>query len=387
MSGQSQSGQSGQASQARPDAGDREHRMWHHMRQPNGFTCGSTCVRMLSSILLADEPDPPRLHPEVIAGMMGTNSRTGTTEIEMKRGLDLYGIPHERMPPTANGAGRGRMDDLVGWLKAGNMAMLRCLVFGMKHWILATHADARGIHVLDPAAQGSGILSPTRVASLIQPRGWEFWKVPAGAPCRALHFSRLPRPGIATEAMQDAVVRLLLDHGDLDRRMIPPEAAGWLVGQLMRTGRSYGLWDGNRLLATHIASGCQPWKVLEDAGFTVDEATMERLHAQLARLPGAIYQTLATAVHPDVRENGGQWLVDAAPGLVGFAGVHGIERADEAAGEMAGDTLLDLRHGGMRYFIRETPNFDGVAAFEEVVTGPTCGPSDDDALGAGPSPG
>ncbi|WP_174502074.1 hypothetical protein [Acidiphilium sp. C61] len=381
MSGQSQSGQ------ARPEAGDREHYAWHHMRQPNGFTCGSTCVGMLSSILLAGEPDPPRLHPEVIAGMMGTNPRTGTTEVEMKRGLDLYGIPHERMPPTADGAGPDRMEDLVGWLEAGNMAMLRCLVIGMKHWILATHADARGIHVLDPAAQSPGILSPNHVASLIRPRGWEFWKIPANVPCRALHFGRLPRPGITTDAMQDAVVGLLLDHGDLERRMIPPEAARWLVGQLMRSEQSYGLWAGNRLLAAHIASGCQPWKVLEDAGFTVDEATMERLRVQLARLPGAVCHSLATAVHPDVEENGGRWLVDAAPGLFGFAGVHGIERVDEAAGEGAGATLMEIRQGEMRYFIRETPDLDGMVDHSEMAVGAIHGAPDDDAQGPRPSPG
>ena len=55
---------------------------FHHMRQPNGFTCGSTCVRMAASILLDRQNAQLHLGPHEVAGMMGTNPRTGPTSSE-----------------------------------------------------------------------------------------------------------------------------------------------------------------------------------------------------------------------------------------------------------------------------------------------------------------
>jgi hypothetical protein len=96
-------------------------------RQKRNFDCGPTCLKMICGLLEFH----PKLPAEVIGDAMGTNPTTGTTEVEMARGLDFLGLSWRR--PTAAGT-----DDLRRAIAEGNAVLLRTLMpGGFKHWVVA----------------------------------------------------------------------------------------------------------------------------------------------------------------------------------------------------------------------------------------------------------
>lgn len=336
------------------------YRSFFHSLQHNGYTCGSTVMRMVANILMDKGHPRGSLSHDAIAVMMGTNPRIGTTEIEMGRGLDIYGIPHERMEPVSGRDGAGRIEDLRTWLKAGNLAPLRCLVGGVKHWVLATMVDKYGFHVLDPAHPRPRILSAAEIEAMIAPRGYEFWKVASYAPCRRLGFNSLSQSGIDDDLMRQAVIDLLQRHGDLEQRMVRSDAIEDLVMSVMSTKRSFGLWDEDRLLAVHVGTRRYPWQVLSGAGIRIGPDTTESIHAAMNQAPGGLFQSTVIAVHPDVG-CGGRRLMEAAPGFYGFACIHGVEKRDGSVADGLRGPDFELERGNIRYFIRRTPEWCGPA--------------------------
>lgn len=95
-------------------------------RQTNGYSCGSTCMKMACKLLQFH----PFLSTDMISEMAGTNPFTGTTEREMAQGLDALGLTWER--PKASST-----DDLRNEIDDGNLIFLRTMLpGGMKHWVL-----------------------------------------------------------------------------------------------------------------------------------------------------------------------------------------------------------------------------------------------------------
>lgn len=102
------------------------------VRQPNGYTCGPSCLRMVLNHLCF-LPDMPLAR---LSRQMGCNPQTGTTEVEMARGLALCGLSYTR-PGLGFGAdGVEALDHLRGEIEDGKLVLLRTLMQGTKHWVV-----------------------------------------------------------------------------------------------------------------------------------------------------------------------------------------------------------------------------------------------------------
>lgn len=114
------------------------------IQQPNNYTCGPTCIAILSSALRA----PSRKLPvSVIGEFAGTNPRTGTTEVEMARGLTFAGLAWRR------GSARS-LEELQRELFRNNLIALRTGINGSKHWVVVDryHSDTRSFSVMCPTS-------------------------------------------------------------------------------------------------------------------------------------------------------------------------------------------------------------------------------------------
>ncbi|MBW3243686.1 hypothetical protein KUV57_13520 [Epibacterium sp. DP7N7-1] len=96
--------------------------------QPDGITCGPSALGAVMDLLCDDAPTT-----QEIAELCGTNSRTGTTDVAMKRGLDALGMAYVHPDPKA----RNESGFLERKLEEGNVVLLRTLTSGVKHWVTA----------------------------------------------------------------------------------------------------------------------------------------------------------------------------------------------------------------------------------------------------------
>lgn len=117
-------------------------------RQTDAYSCGAACLRMICDHL--------EFHPGVgikeIGRLAGTNPATGTTEVEMARGLDALGLAWER----PRGTGTAYLRQVVG---AGNVILLCTLLpggprrpEGYKHWVVVHGCEADGFRIACPGA-------------------------------------------------------------------------------------------------------------------------------------------------------------------------------------------------------------------------------------------
>ena len=172
---------------AMPEPGDRQKpegvtglQRLPRVRQPDGYTCGSTCVR----IVLNHLEFLPHTSLAELTRMMGTNPVTGTTDVEMGRGLLLAGLSHAH-PSTeglgAQGAALGYLERLLG---DGQLVMLRTLMSGCKHWIVVHGCRSDGTFLCMCPSRGAISLPPPQVFACWAARGFDHFSVPAR---RSLH--------------------------------------------------------------------------------------------------------------------------------------------------------------------------------------------------------
>lgn len=114
------------------------------IKQPDALTCGPTCLAMICEHL--------EFHPEMgvhdIAFVCGTNAKTGTTDIAMKKGLEYLGLKYER--PRSERA--KTLSYLRQSISDGNIVILRTLMpGGYKHWVLLHAYDDNGFHATCPS--------------------------------------------------------------------------------------------------------------------------------------------------------------------------------------------------------------------------------------------
>jgi GNAT superfamily N-acetyltransferase len=184
------------------------------VRQPNRYTCGPACLRIaLDHLGFMDRVSVARL-----SVLMGTGPVSGTTEVEMARGLAAARLEHER--PAMSGMGRrAAADHLRGALADLRVVFLRTLLRGSKHWVL--------VHAWEPASRSFRVTCPVvgpvrwgEAATLDawQARDFDHFLVPAdprhhpaAGVGRACELVRTWRPVHATPIRRflatDAVVR------------------------------------------------------------------------------------------------------------------------------------------------------------------------------------
>lgn len=141
------------------------------MRQPDGITCGPTCIKMVADHLGGGEG----ITVQMIASICGTNPQTGTTDITLKRGLDALGITY--IEHTNYG-----LKPLRKQLKKGSIFILRTLMSGQKHWIitegLTKPAKTSQFKIADPGVGRKYTMTDTEVDEICSARDWQVFEIP-----------------------------------------------------------------------------------------------------------------------------------------------------------------------------------------------------------------
>ncbi len=180
------------------------------IRQPDGITCGPTClvtlVQALTALSAGSEevspgPDTLRTEIQAIGRRMGTCFEYGTRHVEMEAGLRLFRLPVIRSiggmgPDNDDGECSGLVrtdawEALEGTLLDGNAILLRTLWEGCKHWILLCGNAQSGLFLIEPAAGRKISLTDhqrlrSKIVNAWRLRGYDGFSVPLCAVPRPL---------------------------------------------------------------------------------------------------------------------------------------------------------------------------------------------------------
>lgn len=136
--------------------------------QPNSYTCGAACIAMVAeAVTTAAAPDVG-----LIASLAGTNPATGTTEIEMGRGLSKMGLSYRRGDATT-------VEGLRAEMRSGRIVVLRTLVHGCKHWVVVAGANDDGSFEINCPSSGRLRWSSPVVSQVWGARDFDHFLVPA----------------------------------------------------------------------------------------------------------------------------------------------------------------------------------------------------------------
>jgi hypothetical protein len=282
---------------------------------------------MVTSILLAKHKQRSNLTAMMIRDVMGTNSQTGTTDKEMKQGLDAFGIQYTRAIPAQN-VGPQRLQDLENWLRSGGLAMLRVMKHNCRHWLVACGIEGNNVWILDPAG-GSYASSLRDVDKMLAPRGWEFWTIPADSPCHAFIYGPLLRfndqPGQILQTAAEILGPVFPHLGADGYRPIDLRSVNLDESQALRVG--------DDLVGVYALNRHPPNLALHLAGY--DETISNSITDYLKKnFHGHGCETLAFAIRDDFQGKGLARLLRALPSQAGFEwnyslqpkSISGIER-------------------------------------------------------------
>lgn len=152
----------------------------HFLAQPNGYTCGTASLIVAARSLGIQTPDLLTL-----AHNMGTNPITGTTDIEMSRGLSLLGLPVHRYALDPDGGtfyGHDSVSDddifhaLCYTLSERNLFLWRTLM-GAPHWVLVYGFDDTHVHFMC-SCSGPQKASRQEVRLYWKPRHYDGFRIP-----------------------------------------------------------------------------------------------------------------------------------------------------------------------------------------------------------------
>ena len=119
---------------------DQYNRLVKHLRQPNGISCGPTCIKMVADFFKGNIPSI-----EEICKMCGTDSITGTPPERMRKGLNQLDIQYVEHMDEEN-----PYESLRNIIDNGSVAMLRTLTHRVPHWIVVHFYDGDLFFVNDP---------------------------------------------------------------------------------------------------------------------------------------------------------------------------------------------------------------------------------------------
>ena len=117
------------------------------LHQPNGISCGNTVLKMVANYLDVGN----NISIEDLIDIMGTDTKTGTTDIKMKKGLDYLKIPYYQ-----NTKEEIFLNDEFqsAWLNScvenDKLFIMRTTTHGVFHWILIHSIIDNMYQVLDP---------------------------------------------------------------------------------------------------------------------------------------------------------------------------------------------------------------------------------------------
>jgi len=140
------------------------------INQPDAISCGNTCIKMtldyLNSYTNTSIND--------IIKICGTNAKHGTRDIEMRKGLEYFNIPHQQN--GTKGDDDIQIEYLNRVLNSGNIFFLRTLTYGMKHWVIVCGKENGLYHINDPG-QGSRTFITDRLLEVWKPRDYDGFEI------------------------------------------------------------------------------------------------------------------------------------------------------------------------------------------------------------------
>lgn len=143
--------------------------------QPNEYSCGTTAL--FSACKCINIPVP---EIAVLMNKMGTNNKTGTTDIEMSKGLALVNLPINRYADNPNNGGKYLSGDensafnaLKYTLENNRLFLLRALMWNSFHWILTYNNQQKNIINYVCSVSGKSTLNKKSLYKIWSPRNFD----------------------------------------------------------------------------------------------------------------------------------------------------------------------------------------------------------------------
>jgi len=136
------------------------------LHQPDGITCGPTVMKMTADRFGCGQG----LSIKNIGDLAGTNAQTGTTDLEMHKGLAGLGMRYTEHNP-------GSLPLLRECLSRGSDVALRWMYGPMKHWVLAVGDYGDGtFDILDPS-MGRRRMTGKELDRFSSGRNWQMFEI------------------------------------------------------------------------------------------------------------------------------------------------------------------------------------------------------------------
>jgi len=139
-----------------------------HLYQPDGISCGPTCLKMVLNHIQSNE-----VTIEDIKKIVGTNNIKGTTLDDMVVGLENLNIKYE-YPKLVNK--ETAIKYLNNSIKNNNPIILRTLTQGIKHWVIVDDFDGEYYSVKDPWL-GEIQYNEEEIIDIWEPRDFDCLKI------------------------------------------------------------------------------------------------------------------------------------------------------------------------------------------------------------------
>lgn len=141
-----------------------------HYKQPNGITCGPTCIMMVYEAL---PYTPKKTHYSIleISDMCETDSITGTPPERLEKGMNELGMNY-----THHVNSKVPYQDLKTVLDNGNIPIVRTFTHGIPHWIIVSGYENDSYYINDPW-QGEIKYTQEELNDVWVGRHYEFYEI------------------------------------------------------------------------------------------------------------------------------------------------------------------------------------------------------------------
>lgn len=148
---------------------DQYKRLVKHIRQPDGISCGPTCIKMVGDFFKGEIASI-----EEICKSCGTDHITGTPPDRMRKGLDYFGISYIEHMGDEN-----PYQSLRETIDSGSVNMLRTLTHGVPHWIVvhSYNFDSPNIFYVNDPWLGQLEYDETQLEKIWKERDYFFFEV------------------------------------------------------------------------------------------------------------------------------------------------------------------------------------------------------------------
>lgn len=119
---------------------ENQHNMLKHMYQPDGISCGPTCIKMAAEFYKGEVDSI-----DEICKKCGTDNITGTPPERMRKGLDGMGIVY-----VEHSNEEDPFQSIRAIIDRGSLAIVRTLTKSVPHWIVIYSYDDDMFFVNDP---------------------------------------------------------------------------------------------------------------------------------------------------------------------------------------------------------------------------------------------